>query len=73
MLWTDNLFPTSPSGRSYRFVLGLDLGIKANRKRVKGIIDKLEAWGDLHPVIMKVHREDKEGYTARPLQEGLGL
>ncbi len=54
-------------------VLGVDLNLKAMRKRIKGIIDKLEAWGDLHPVTMKVNRVEKEGYTARPLQEGLGL
>jgi hypothetical protein len=71
--WRESSQATDWVGRPIAEVLGLDLNLKAHRDRVKGVIDKLVAWGDLHPVTMKVHREDKEGYTARPLQEGLGI
>jgi RecA-family ATPase len=42
--WRENSQAADWVGVPIARVLGLDLGIKANRKRVKGIIDKLEAW-----------------------------
>ena len=71
--WRESSQATDWVGRPIAEVLGLDLNLKAHRDRVKGVIDKLVAWGDLHPVTMKVHREDKEGYTARKVQEGLEI
>ena len=58
-------------GKPIAEVLGLDLELKVNRKRVKGIVEKLVAWGKLHPVAMKVNRTEKEGYTAGSLQGGI--
>ena len=58
-------------GQPIAGVLGLDLDLKVNRKRVKGIVEKLVAWGVLHPVTVKVNRTEKEGYTAHPLQGGI--
>jgi RecA-family ATPase len=69
--WRADQQATDWVGKPIAGVLGLDLDRKVNRKRVKGIIEKLVAWGKLHPVTMKVNRTEKEGYTAKPLQGGI--
>ena len=69
--WRADQQATDWVGRPIARALGLDLELKVNRKRVKGIIDKLVTWGKLHSVTMKVNRTEKEGYTAHPLQGGI--
>jgi hypothetical protein len=69
--WRADQQATDWVGKPIAGVLGLDLDVKVNRKRVKGVVEKLVTWGKLHPVTIKVNRTEKEGYTAKPLQGGI--